>query len=286
MSIVEEIKRSFSGNSAVRNIIVLNVAVFLATSLVALVLYLAGTGISEYDWLLKKLMLPASFKTFIVQPWSLFTYMFLHSGFMHILFNMLWLWWIGGLMLEYLGSRKVLEAYLLGGLAGGLFYMICYNVFPVFRDAVPGSYALGASAGVLAVVVATATLLPDYPFQLLFFGTVRLKWIAVASVVLDLISIPAGNAGGHLSHIGGAIFGFLYTKYLYQQTIFPQWLTNPSTLFRKKARMKVHYRTTYLRDSDKPSEEEIDAILDKISRSGYDSLTRKEKEQLFKASKE
>jgi membrane associated rhomboid family serine protease len=222
----------------------------------------------------------------MLQPWSLITYMFMHDSFFHILFNMLWLYWIGGILQEYLGNRKVIESYLSGGIFGGLLYIITYNLFPVFKDQISFTYAIGASAGVLAVVVATATLLPDYAISLLFFGPVKLKYLALISIVLDFISIPNGNAGGHIAHIGGALAGFLFIRYLYQRGghLFPDKLFN---LFEKKPNFKVHSGNKMKGHTvNITSQQEIDAILDKISKSGYDSLSKKEKEILFKASKD
>ncbi len=233
---------------------------------------------------LRNFMLPADLGTLLMQPWSLITYMFLHDGFFHLLFNMLWLFWLGNLLHEYIGNRKVYEAYFGGGIVGALLFLICLNVFPVFSSSIETSYALGASAGVLGVVVAAATLLPQYPVQLLLFGMVRLKYIALVTVLLDIVSIPVGNPGGHIAHLGGALFGFLYIKYLYHDKhLVPAFIRN---LFRKKSNLSIHYRSpsTQADSKDKPSQEEIDRILDKISKSGYDSLSKKEKEQLFKAS--
>lgn len=285
MRLLEELKYTFNkNNNAVRKIIIVNVAVFLLTALVNVFMYLAGIGGDTMSPALQHFMLPAALGKLLMQPWSIITYMFLHDGFFHILFNMLWLFWLGNLLHEYIGNQKVYEAYFGGGIIGGIIFIICYNVFPVFQQAIPGAYALGASAGVLSVVVATATLLPNYPIQLLLFGSVRLKYIALVTVVLDFVSIPMQNPGGHIAHLGGALFGFLYIKYLYQEKhILPQWLRN---LFSKKSKVKIHYRTTYMKteSNNKPSQEEVDLILDKISKSGYDSLSKKEKEQLFKAS--
>ncbi|MES2780622.1 MAG: rhomboid family intramembrane serine protease [Bacteroidota bacterium] len=285
MTLLEEIKYTFNkNNNAVRKIIIVNVAVFLLTALVNVFMFFAGIGGDTINPALQHFMLPAALGKLLMQPWSIITYMFLHDGFFHILFNMLWLFWLGNLLHEYIGNQKVYEAYFGGGILGAILFLVCYNIFPVFQNAVPGAYALGASAGVLSVVVATATLLPNYPIQLLLFGNVRLKYIALVTVVLDVVSIPQQNPGGHIAHLGGALFGFLYIKYLYQEKhILPQWMRN---LFTKKSKVKVHYRTTYLRteNADKPSQEEIDLILDKITKSGYDSLSKKEKEQLFKAS--
>lgn len=287
MNLLQELKTTFNqNNNAIRKIIVVNIAVFLLTALIKVFMFFAGIGGDAVNPALKHFMLPAQLGTLLMQPWSLITYMFLHDGFFHILFNMLWLYWLGNLLHEYIGNRKVYEAYFGGGIAGALLFLLCTNIFPVFEPSLPITYALGASAGVLGVVVAAATLLPEYPIQLILFGTVKLKYIALVTVILDFISIPSGNAGGHIAHLGGALFGFIYIKYLYQEKhLLPLWLRN---MFGRKSKMKVHYRTTYMKvdDPHKPSQEEIDRILDKISKSGYDSLSKKEKEQLFKASNE
>jgi membrane associated rhomboid family serine protease len=285
MRLLEELKYTFNkNNNAVRKIIIVNVAVFLLTALVNVFMYLSGIAGEAMSPALQYFMLPAALGKLLMQPWSIITYMFLHDGFFHILFNMLWLFWLGNLLHEYIGNQKVYEAYFGGGIVGGIIFIICYNVFPVFQNAIPVAYALGASAGVLSIIVATATLLPNYPLQLMLFGSVRLKYIALVIVALDIVSIPQQNPGGHIAHIGGAVFGFLYIKYLYQEKhLLPQWFRN---LFTKKSKVKIHYRTTYMKteSSNKPSQEEVDLILDKISKSGYDSLSKKEKEQLFKAS--
>jgi membrane associated rhomboid family serine protease len=285
MNLLDEIRYTFNkDNNAVRKIIIANVAVFLVCIIVNLFMFFADLGGEPVAMALRYFELPANLGTLLRQPWSILTYMFLHdlqSPF-HILFNMLWLFWIGTILHEYIGNRKVYEAYFGGGLAGAVLFLICMNVFPVFANAV--YYAYGASAGVLGVVVATATLLPNYPIRLLFLGEVKLKYIALISLLLDLIGITQSNAGGHIAHIGGALYGFVYIKYLYQDKyLLPAFIRN---LFTKKSKVKIHYRTTYVKGENnaKPSQEEVDLILDKISKSGYDSLSKKEKEQLFKAS--
>jgi membrane associated rhomboid family serine protease len=288
MNLLQEIKQNylFSDNS-VRRIITINVLVFLVIAVIDALSFLLNTGFSSV-FFTKYLTLPASLSAFIYRPWSIVTYMFLHSGFLHILFNMLWLYWMGNLLYEYLGNKRVYQAYFLGGIFGGFVYMLAYNVFPAFSEVKDVAYALGASAGVLSIVVAAATLLPNYEVQLLFFGFVKLKWIALVSVILDLISIPNGNAGGHIAHLGGALFGFLFIKQLRNNTILDKVSDSLKKVIRPKSKLKVHYKTTYMKtETDaKPSQNEVDAILDKISRSGYDSLTKREKEILFKASKD
>jgi len=285
MKVLDEVKYAFNKqNNAIRKIIIINVAVFVLAAIVNVFMFLAGIGSEAINPALKHFMLPAHLGTLLMQPWSILTYMFLHDGFFHILFNMLWLFWIGNILHEYIGNAKVYEAYFGGGFAGAVLFLVCINIFPVFQNTVTVTYALGASAGVLGVVVAAATLLPNYPIQLILFGSVKLKYIALVTVLLDVVNIPITNAGGHIAHIGGALFGFLYIKYLYQEKhLLPAFVRN---LFTKKSKMHVYSRTTFMKldNNDKPSQEEIDRVLDKISKSGYDSLSKKEKEQLFKAS--
>jgi membrane associated rhomboid family serine protease len=285
MNVIDEIRHTFNkNNNAIRKIIVVNVIVFLVVAVVNVIMFFAGIDHDTVNVSLRYLMLPAHLGTLLRQPWSILSYMFLHDGFLHILFNMLWLFWIGNILHEYIGNRKVYEAYFGGGLAGAILFLVCMNIFPVFSSSVSITYALGASAGVLGVVIAAATLLPNYPINLMLFGAVRLKYLALVTVILDVISIPLNNAGGHIAHIGGAIFGFVYIKYLYQDKyLLPAFIRN---LFEKKSKVKIHYRSNDRRNeaNAKPSQEEIDFILDKISKSGYDSLSKKEKEQLFKAS--
>ncbi len=285
MNIIDDIKYRFKNDNAVNRIILINVGVFIFVSLVNAVLFLMNENNSFFPVIIKYLMLPASSYNFILQPWSIITYMFLHDGFMHILFNMLWLFWIGNILHEYLGNKRVYATYFGGGVFGGLLYIICYNLFPAFSSSLHSSYAIGASAGVLAVVVATASLLPEYPIQLFLFGLVRLKWLALATVLLDLISIPTSNAGGHIAHIGGAIFGYFYIKYIYGKLNLPDWLTS---IFITKQKLKVHYSPKEKRQNlnTEITQEDVDVILDKISKSGYESLNKKEKEILFKASKD
>ena len=285
MNIADEIKNAFSKSNAVNKIILINVGVFIIVSLINVLLILMNENNQIVPSFLHYLMLPASFISFIIQPWSILTYMFLHDGFFHILFNMLWFFWLGNIFQEYLGNKKLYQAFFGGGIFGGLFFMICYNLFPFFSLNISSTFALGASAGVLSIVVATATLLPEYPIQLFLFGTVRLKYIALISVVIDLLSITGSNSGGHLAHIGGALFGFLYIKYIYGKISLPTWIEN---IFKNKSKLKVHYTSNQKNATkfNEPSQEDIDMILDKISKSGYDSLSKKEKDILFKASKE
>lgn len=290
MTLLKELKYKFQQGNAVVQIILVNVLVYFTFSLIGLFFFLFNQT-DSLSRFMQWLMLPAAVPNFIWQPWSIFSYMFLHEGFFHLLFNMLWLYWLGNLFQQYLGNSKTYQAYIIGGVFGGLVYMLAYNIFPAFSNQVANAYALGASAGVLSLVVASATLLPEYSIQLFLIGQVRLKYIALISVLLDLISIPNGNAGGHIAHVGGAAFGYLFIKLLYSNSSIPGFLDAiyhaVSSWFKPKSNLHIKHKSKVVKNasSGKPNQLEIDAILDKISKNGYESLSQKEKDILFKASK-
>ncbi len=283
MSIVEELKFKFQQGNAIIRIIMVNVAVFVVFGIVNTILSLFNSNaivITITEWLI----LPASFSRFIFQPWSIISYTFFHEGFLHILFNMLWFYWIGQLLQQYLGNPKTYQAYFMGAIVGGLVYMISYHVFPYLIPSLEISTARGASAGVLSVVFATATLLPEYELSLFLIGSVRLKYIALVTLLLDLISIPYDNPGGHIAHIGGAAFGYFYIKQIYANNFlsgFFDWIEN---LFKpkEKSNLKIHHRSSYMKvnSNEKPSQAEVDRILEKINQKGLSYLSDKEREIL------
>ncbi|HEX3383793.1 MAG TPA: rhomboid family intramembrane serine protease, partial [Mucilaginibacter sp.] len=203
----------------------------------------------------------------------------------HILFNMLWLYWMGQIFEEYLGNKRTVGLYILGGLTGALFFVASYNVFPYFAHSglVIGSTDIGASAAIMAIIIATATLLPDYTIYLFIIGPVRLKWLALFFVIIDFISILGPNAGGEISHLGGALFGFIYIKQLQRGNDIVGFFNN---LFKKRSKLKVAVKNATQNGGNKPRQDEVDRILDKISRTGYESLSKQEKEILFRASKD
>jgi membrane associated rhomboid family serine protease len=293
MRTTNDIRISFTGSEGLLRLLAVNIAVFLVLALSKMIFFLSGSSTAVMEQIISLLGMTSSVSQLAMQPWSLITYMFVHESFLHILFNMLTLFWFGKIFCEYFNSRKIVVVYLLGGIAGALLYFLAYQLFPVFESVRHASTLIGASAGVIAVLVAISTLLPDYSMQLLLFGAVRLKYIAGFMVLLYLISIPDGNAGGNISHLGGALFGFVYTRLYRQGTDAGAWLEKLlawfSGLFRPSSKIKVVHRKSGtfgdLSQKEKPRQEVIDAILDKISRSGYGSLSDKEKDILFKASK-
>jgi len=231
------------------------------------------------------LLLPASLHKLLTHFWTPLTYMFMHAGIFHILFNMLWFYWFGQIFEDFLGKKRTLGLYLMGGLAGATFYVVCYNVFPFYTQihAADSSTLVGASASVMAVMAATATQLPDYTISLILIGPVRLKWLVLFFIVIDFLGITGLNAGGELSHLGGALIGFLYIKQLQKGN---DWIAIIAKVFKPRPKMKVVANNPSKNAPYFPRQEEIDLILDKISKSGYDSLTKQEKEVLFRASKQ
>jgi len=229
------------------------------------------------------LSLPAYLPKLLTHFWTPVTYMFMHDGIWHILFNMLWFYWFGQIFEEFLGKKRILGLYFMGGLAGAFLFVFSYNVFPFFThvNAAAGSTLVGASASVMAIMVATATLLPDYTLPLILIGPVKLKWLVLFFIVIDFLGITGLNAGGEISHLGGALIGFVYIRQLQKGH---DWIGSIVNAFSPKPKLKVVSNNTSRKSYDLPRQEEVDLILDKISKSGYDSLSKQEKEILFRAS--
>ncbi len=278
--------------SKINLLIGINVFVFLLINVPAILeqLFITGFGqpslIKSYS--IEYLEMVASLPKLLTRFWTPLTYMFMHEGVFHILFNMLWLYWLGQVFEEYLGNKKTIGLYIAGGLAGAAAYVAAFNLIPAFTHTpeVLQIPILGASASVMAIVVATATLLPDYTIFLMFLGPVKLKWIAIFYVVLDFLSIAGPNAGGEIAHLGGALLGFIYIKQLQRGN---NWGESIGNVFKASPKIKVvsknaGYQRAGKSSNHTPQQDEIDRILDKISQTGYDSLNKSEKETLFRAS--
>jgi membrane associated rhomboid family serine protease len=291
MGIWDDIKRSFRAGSSLTRLIYINLAVFLAVNLIYLIFFFSGAQEQRLAFI-RWLAVPADISTLITRPWTLVTYMFLHEGIFHILFNLLVLFWFGRIFLEYLDHRKLLGVYILGGLTGAITYILAYNIFPVFSQEVSRSVALGASASVMAIVFAISVYVPNHSINLLFIGPTKLKYIALVAIVLDLIQIPGGNAGGHIAHLGGALFGSLFIYRFRQGKDLTRGINRIIVLFENLFKPKPKIKVTHKKkESDmefrkRKSEEQmsVDKILDKISKGGYESLSSEEKEILFRAS--
>ena len=284
-------KDLFKQNPVLKWLLLVNVGIWIMVAFANLFLWLyksPGTNL-----LVKWLAVPADWTELIRKPWTVITYMFLHERFWHLFFNV-WMLWFGGMIFtRFLSQKQLALTYGLGGLVGALFFVLAYNLFPVFETAKYTAVAMGASASVLAILVAAATYKPDYGLNLLLFGQLKFKWLAIAFVVIDLLSISAENPGGHIAHLGGAVFGFVYGLILRRS------LGQSKESKRKKRKPKMEY-TPYEEIHDEPQvprsdeeynrqkaerERDVDAILDKIAKDGYASLTPEEKEFLFKNSR-
>lgn len=289
----------FSTASVPVKFIYINIAVFIVVKLFSVALVLCGIDSGVYTHYLE---LPSSLSQLAAQPWTLITYMFLHFEILHILFNMLVLYWFGKLFMQVFNVRQFVGLYILGGLGGALLYLLFTNLLPYFHG--QETYLLGASASILAIIVATAIRMPGYRLNLLLIGSVSLKWIALIMVFIDLISIDAENSGGHVAHLGGAAVGLIFGYMLKGGMDITSPLNglidffvntfrrcDVTSWFKRKPKIKIvpnqQGNKTSSQQSQRmtPEEEaEIDVILDKIKRSGYSSLSTDEKRRLFEKS--
>ena len=287
------LRYQFARLNIAQKLIVFNVGVYIINALLP---FLFGL---ESDAFMRWFELPKDLGRFLTQPWSIVTYSFFHGGIWHLFWNMIILYFAARIFLNLFGSRKLINVYFLGIIFGGLIFMLSYNVFPVFSGA--RTALIGASAGVTAVLIFVCAYMPNQEVRLFFFN-IKLWYLGVFVVLLDLIQIPSsGNAGGHMAHLGGAFLGYLYARQLLKGNDIGAWFSNSldsiSDLFTSKKEAKAPLKTVYRKkgrkqgketvDYDKESKQRrIDSILDKISKSGYESLSKEEKDYLFKAGKE
>lgn len=295
--IITDLQQKFRKGDICLKFIYANIGIFLILAFTNILFRLFNLPEASF---VRYLEFPAQITSAVKQPWSLLTYMFLHANILHLLFNMLWLYWFGRLFLYSYSARHFQGLYLLGGIVGGILYLLAYNVFPYFHPMLEHSMLLGASASVLAIVIATAINNPEYPLQFLFIGAIRLKYVAIIVVLMDLLLITSNNSGGHIAHIGGALAGWWFAigikRGSYDATAWiniaidsiGKWF-NPRAKS-AKPRMKVHYGNKRSKDYEynarqKAQSDEIDRILDKIRQTGYEGLSSEEKKTLFDASK-
>lgn len=288
--IFTNLKRTFQSGNILAKLIYINIGLFVVIRLASVLFMLFNIGNTSF---LQYLQMPSSPELLLYRPWTIITYMFTHFDFLHILFNMLWLYWFGGLFLNFFSERQLGGLYVLGGIAGAIFFMIAYNIFPYFQTVAATSYLMGASASVMAIVFAVSFYRKDLEINLLLIGRVRLIYLAIFTLVIDFMAITSDNAGGHIAHIGGALFGIWFASRIRvgKDLTAPMnrvidWVVN---LGKPKPRMHVTYKrseTDYEYNARKHQESvDIDAILDKLKRSGYESLSADEKKKLFDASK-
>ena len=296
---VDDIKNSFiSRYGAVAQIITINIAIYLIIGIIALIMALSGFFGAFSSLFGSWLSLSSNLSSLIFKPWTIITYGFLHwpNDVLHILFNMLTFYWFGRILFENISNRNahVWTLYILGVLSGAILFLITMNLLPAFSRSIPrGGYFLnGASAGVMAIVVAAATYLPNFTFHLFLIGPVRIKWIALVLVLLDIILIPSDNPGGRIAHIGGALIGFIYIRQLKRGNDWSALYVKLTSIFERKKHTKATNMKIVVdrRGSENfaggITQQEIDRILEKIHAVGYENLTLEEKQTLFKAGKD
>ena len=298
--IFNDLKRTFQQGNIVVRLIYINVAAFVLSVLLSVVLGLFEVSTAEF---LRCLYLPADLLQLLRRPWTLITYMFMHAGVWHLLGNMLWLYWFGRLFLYFFSAKHLRGLYVVGGLMGGLLYIAAYNLFPIFSNHLYSATLVGASASVLAIAIATAVREPEYRINLMLVGPVKLKYFALFIVLFDALYVGSNNAGGHIAHLGGALAGWWFAKGVSLGRDITHWvnvcidaiagLSFKSFQFKRKPRkpkMKVHSQNSRTADYEynahkKAQSDEIDRILEKLKKSGYSSLSDEEKRRLFEASK-
>ncbi len=281
MSTWEKIQYEFyKGNSAIRQIIMINLAAFIFTVFVGVIARLSGFPPED---LLEYFYIPSNLGKLIIRPWTILTNIYFHAGFWHLLGNMILLYFIGRILEDFMDFKKIWKIFLYGGISGALLFVTSYNIFPVFNEVVGYKKLLGASGGVTAILVATGTYLPRYQIRPFGLFNVELRWVALFFVFRDLYMFPVSdNTGGLFAHMGGAIFGLVYVLNLQGRITRPN--LNQKPFFWDRQRDERSRGPIITDKKPKPNQEEVDAILDKISQSGYDSLSKYEKEILFKAS--
>ena len=275
MELKNKINLYISGLNIVEKIILFNITLYLLPFVLKTVLFLFNIkGLSIVNWF----TIDATLSEFILKPWSILTYGFIHGSFSHIFWNMIILYYFGNILKNIFGEKLILNLFLSGIVAGGLTYLISYNLFPVFKGV--NSVMIGASAGVMSVLFFLAAYDPQYRIRIIFFD-IKILYIALFLFFYDIIQIPLNNSGGHIAHIGGALWGYYYSvKYNNGSDLVNSILS----YFKKNTNNKPSVKSKT--DNKSFNQDKIDEILDKISDSGYDSLTKSEKEYLFKVGKD
>jgi membrane associated rhomboid family serine protease len=283
MGFIETLKNKYKTGTIIEKLIYLNIAIFLLTLLITV---FQGLYKGEQNFLMQWFSLDNSLDTYLTKPWSILSYGFLHADFLHLIFNMITLYFIGNLFIQYFTEKQALTFYLLGTLFGGLLYVISQNYFPLFEGV--NTTLVGASAGISAIFIGIAAYIPNYQIKIRFIGFVKFWHLAAIWLAFDIIGLIGANAGGSFSHLGGSLFGYLYVRQASNKKV------NFSSIFlaffkKKEKPLKTVHKSAKRKQNtvknSSPNQQQIDGILDKISKSGYDTLTKTEKEFLFKQGK-
>ena len=284
MSFINNLKYRVELLNIAEKIILLNVIIFIIPFFIKTFFFLFN--LESFD-LIYWLKLSPDILTFIFTPWTIITYGFIHGGISHILWNMILLYFSSRFFLNLFSAEKFLNTYFLGIILGGIIFLFSFSIFPVFKN----SYAnlIGSSAGVMSVLIFVCTYSPDQEIRIIFFN-LKLKYLGIALVLIDIIQIPSGNAGGNLAHLGGSLFGFIYANQLKNGNdiglFFEKFLFSFYKFFKKPVKLKTVHKNKNPNQTSIDKQKRVDDILDKISNSGYDSLSKEEKDFLFKIGKD
>ena len=280
--ILSAIKQAFADQkNPINKYIAINAFVFVALLISAAFYFLGDIPNPFKMWVMQYFSLTANWKVFVFKPWTFFTYAFIHEKLFHLIFNMLVFHWFGNLIIEYLNKNRMLFIFWAGVLGGGILYSLFFD----------GNQLIGASAGIMALVIASATLLPNYEIVLAIFGRIKLKYVGLAYLIIDLFSMMGSNAGGSMAHLGGALIGYLMIKQIQAGNDWSSIVIRINSfidkIFTRKNKLKIVHQTEQQAQASRAtvSQAEVDQVLEKITKSGYDSLSKSEKELLFKASK-
>jgi membrane associated rhomboid family serine protease len=273
----EDFKNDIKNGGVLTILIAAMVCIFIAINVLPM---LFGFGNEADVLILNYLAFPASFSRFIIHPWTIITYAFLHADAFHILFNMFAFYFFGDVLQSMIGRKHILPVFVMGSIGGALVFMIAFNVFPFFSTAINSATLVGASAGVMAIVIAATTLTPNLPIGFLIWRELELKYVALIFVGIDLVSMAGGNAGGHIAHLGGALMGYIYIKQLQNGLNLGKWFSFDFSKMKNKKKFQV-YRNEEKPTKPTPNNEiELNKILEKISASGYERLSKAEKDFL------
>ncbi|MDD4142067.1 MAG: rhomboid family intramembrane serine protease [Bacteroidales bacterium] len=280
----------FKRRTVLSDIIALNIIIWLIVIIYKIVLRLfnvSGTNAIFPNELVYWLSLPADSSQLLKRPWTLISYMFLHEQFFHILFNMITLYFAGKIFLNYFNKKQFIATYIIGGLFGALFFIVSFNIFPAFKQDVSISYALGASASALAILTAVAAYISNMEINVLMLGNIKFKHLALIFIIIDILGIQSGNAGGHLAHLGGILWGGLYGYSLRKQWhgISDFFKRQKEKMRSKKKKREWDKKCKTEEMAERDSKRQMDKILEKVKRSGYSSLTEDEKKRLFSNNK-
>ncbi len=295
-SIWDDFKREVNSGNTISILLIINVCMFILINLFKVIDFLIiGKGML-YIPAMEQILLRAKIMSLLTHPWTLILHMFAHEGIWHLVFNLIMLYWFGRILKDFIGNRHILPLYILGGLAGACLMVLSYNIFPGLQTSVAYVQALGASAAVMAIVLGTATLVPEFTVFLILIGPVKLKYIALVMLVINITVTMLSNPGGAIAHLGGALLGFIYVRQLqvghdwavpfdktgsFIKRLFSGKRKGPHVVYKRET-APASKRTSP--EQGQRDQARIDAILDRINQSGYDSLTKEEKEFLFRYS--